>query len=348
MPATASQRAAPATRLTLVTICPRRTTPQWSCRRMASLGRPRLASRERQLGSTWTFRPSSVSQGAVSPENPVVRRVRVALHSDSPRVTRVEVDLVREAAYHVEPSPLDPNRFVITFATSADPAVVAKTAAPQPRKPRTGTPDAPEARSRPPVRATRRHRGAAAVIARLERLRPLLKAIDDGGSTGCESSGRGDGVGLNRGGSGVDQAVQPERRSQGSSGPGVRAGAQAVRARMESEASGNAAPVGMPCQPRRAPSVCSTARGLPRPASGLARVLTAPGWPSDQGRSVGARRSPPLRRWAGPVAPLVVDLRGPVVTYTLPHRHDTLEVVEQRAIALLLDVNVGSGPDALE
>ena len=115
----------------------------------------RSASRRHRLRVYLDF--SSVlpsRQGAVSPENPVVRRVRVALHSDSPRVTRVVVDLVREAAYRVEPSPLDATRFVITFATSANPAAAAKTDAPQPRKPTVaGTPDAPETRSKPAVRA---------------------------------------------------------------------------------------------------------------------------------------------------------------------------------------------------
>ena len=131
MPATAGQRAAPATRLNLVTIVPAADHTSVVVQADGELGPPEIGVAKAPARVYLDF--SSVlpsRQGAVSPENPVVRRVRVALHSDSPRVTRVVVDLVREAAYRVEPSPLDPTRFVITFATSANPAAVAKTEPP--------------------------------------------------------------------------------------------------------------------------------------------------------------------------------------------------------------------------
>ena len=155
------------------------------------------------------------------------------------------VDLVREAAYHVEPSPLDPTRFVITFATSANPAAVAKTDAPQPRKPSVaGTPDPPDTRSKPAVRATPDAPpvGAAAVIARLERLRPLLKAIDERNVQ--------PGVNLQVAATELDSiaaaaaSIRPSGRNAAVEDRLVQAcglARQAVRARMESEASGNAA-----------------------------------------------------------------------------------------------------------
>ncbi len=51
-------------------------------------------------------------RGAEVTDSPAIRRVRVALHSSEPRVTRVVIDLVRPTTHRIEPS-TDPSRLIV-------------------------------------------------------------------------------------------------------------------------------------------------------------------------------------------------------------------------------------------
>jgi hypothetical protein len=224
--------------------------------------------------------------GAAPDDHSIVRRVRVGLHSESPRVTRVVIDLARPAAYRVEPTQ-DPARFVLTISAAAPPS--------QPTASRAGTAAAPvsQLRGKPPEAAppapvtvpkTKRAETAAApvgtpgvksaeppppapvtpskpkrsstaaprrppapaqlvgLVDRLEKLRPLLKAIDARASE--------PGVILQEAAvelEAIEKAgaeIEPPNRGSVAHGRLTQACALALRAvkgRLESDASGNAA-----------------------------------------------------------------------------------------------------------
>ncbi|HEY7055450.1 MAG TPA: AMIN domain-containing protein [Vicinamibacterales bacterium] len=224
--------------------------------------------------------------GAAPDDQSIVRRVRVGLHSDSPRVTRVVIDLARPAAYRVEPAQ-DPARFVLTISAAAPPGQPslnrAETAAapvsrpsakppeaappspgtvPKTRRPETAAapvstpgvksaeppPAAPVTPSKPQRSSTAAPRKTPApaqlvgLVDRLEKLRPLLKAIDARGSE--------PGVTLQEAAvelEAIEKAgaeIEPPTRGSVAHGRITQACALALRAvkgRLESDASGNAA-----------------------------------------------------------------------------------------------------------
>ena len=94
----------------------------------------------------------------VSP-NPVLTRIRVALHSASPLVTRLVLDLIQETTYRIDVSARAQGR-VVVLVRAQSPAVVAP--------PRTSGVSADMQYSL----------HVAATLVRLDALRPLLDAID--------------------------------------------------------------------------------------------------------------------------------------------------------------------------
>ena len=143
------------------------------------------------------------------PENPLVRRVRVAEHNPNPLVTRVVIDLTRPTAYRIDSSKLEQGRVVISLgasesATAARPQALPTTSPAQP-PPLTGRDTGPVVRD--PIRGSdgpAPARGTApatpqtaapaasgqvalekgydvrvsAALVRLHALRPLLESID--------------------------------------------------------------------------------------------------------------------------------------------------------------------------
>lgn len=110
------------------------------------------------------------------PENPFVRRVRVAEHSASPLVTRVVIDLSMRATYRIDSSASQQGRITVSLEASRDPISATQQSAAR------GTPPAPKAAGPPtpePAAAERAYdlRIAAALV-RLYALRPLLESID--------------------------------------------------------------------------------------------------------------------------------------------------------------------------
>jgi hypothetical protein len=223
--------------------------------------------------------------GAAPDDHSIVRRVRVALHSDSPRVTRVVIDLARPAAYRVEPTQ-DPARFVLTISAAAPPsqptgnragtaaapvsrpgakppeaAPSAPVTVPKTERPETAAapvstpgvksaepPPAPVTPSKPKRSSTAAPRKPPApaqlvgLVDRLEKLRPLLKAIDARGSE--------PGVILQEAAvelEAIEKAgaeIEPPNRGSVAHSRITQACAlalQAVKGRLESDASGNAA-----------------------------------------------------------------------------------------------------------
>ena len=190
-------------------------------------------------------------RGAEATDCPAIRRVRVALHSAEPRVTRVVIDLVRPAPHRIEPSG-DPNRLVVAIgttasATGATPAVP-NVASPVLRDSGVRPHSAPEGRQmgsdpKPAPRASAApFQQVVDVVDRFEKLRPLLVAID----------GRTTQPGVNLQVAAIElssiakvvSGIKSSSRTDGTQGRLVQACAlasQAIKARMEAEASGNPA-----------------------------------------------------------------------------------------------------------
>jgi hypothetical protein len=141
------------------------------------------------LDFTGVLPPSS---GVFASSAPSIRRVRVALHSDPPVVTRVVIDLVRQTSYRIEPDPGAPNRLVISIGESEDRGRGDEGRAPRvegrnPRTPPSPRSDIGEAGgSRTSDPGKQRLPGAeqtyaqqvSGLLARLEKMRPLLVSID--------------------------------------------------------------------------------------------------------------------------------------------------------------------------
>lgn len=218
-------------------------------------------------------------KGATGQGNPAVRQVRVALHSAAPRVTRVVIDLVQATPYRLEASG-DPTRFVVAIngaasaAPSPAPAPIAKAPprlaptvarvkevsrpAPAPEVEPPPTPEVvPDAASPPPPPPDPKPAAPAAggqrsadgaqdqlveIVDRFEKLRPVLAAIDgrnpaqavDLQLAAAELSSMAKAV----------TAIKYTPRTNRTQGRLVQACAlasQAVKARIESEATGNTA-----------------------------------------------------------------------------------------------------------
>jgi hypothetical protein len=138
--------------------------------------------------------------------DPWIKRVRVAIHSQDPLVTRVVIDLFKATPHSVDANPPSPAQFVVSVggggARPPVPAPKARPALPRPEpaaaespkpdspkpespKPESPKPDSPKPESpkpespRPePVKADAYVKQASAVVARFEQLRPVLAAID--------------------------------------------------------------------------------------------------------------------------------------------------------------------------
>jgi len=85
------------------------------------------------------------------PENPLVRRVRVAEHSPRPLITRVVIDLTKPAEYRIDSSSLAQGRLAVTLSATGS--------ATPPRAQGAQTPQA-AALPKPPVPATQRDPGS--------------------------------------------------------------------------------------------------------------------------------------------------------------------------------------------
>jgi len=220
------------------------------------------------------------ARGAAGQDNPAVRQVRVALHSTAPRVTRVVIDLVQATPYRLEATD-DPSRFVVAISGAANagppPAPVPPTIAEAPPTPAPTiarvkevakpaaaavvpppptpeiVPDAapppppppdpkPAATAGAPRSADSAQDQLVGIIDRFEKLRPLLTAIDgrspaqavDLQVAAAELASIAKAV----------TAVKYTPRTNRTQGRLVQACAlasQAVKARIESEATGNPA-----------------------------------------------------------------------------------------------------------
>ena len=120
----------------------------------------------------------------VSP-NAVVARVRVAEHSASPLVTRVVVDLIKEATYRIDSSGRAGGRVILIIGTPESRISNAPPPRSQPpaasRQPLETSRQPPAAKSQPPRSASpeAQYGGrVSAALVRLHALRPLLEAID--------------------------------------------------------------------------------------------------------------------------------------------------------------------------
>ena len=232
-PAAQPQPVPPATRLTLVTVVQHAEDTTVVVQGDGELGAPQIGVAEDGPPRVYLDFPGVLpaDHGAAGQGSTSVRRVRVALHSDNPRVTRVVVDLFRATPHRVEDTAGDRTRVVLTFATATtDSAARARPAELRPR----------DSAVRPSVVVPAAD--AVAVVGRLEKLRPLLKAID---ARSLES-----GVNLQLAAAELDSiardaaSLKPGNRSPAIKDRLVQAcglALQAVKARMESEASGNAA-----------------------------------------------------------------------------------------------------------
>ena len=110
------------------------------------------------------------------PENPLVRRVRVAEHSANPLVTRVVIDLTMKATYRIDSSASQQGRVTVSVEASRDQI----TASEQPAARQ--TPPAPKPAGPPTPESATAERAydfrIAAALVRLHALRPLLESID--------------------------------------------------------------------------------------------------------------------------------------------------------------------------
>ena len=169
----------------------------------ASLPQPEsgsVASRPRIYLDFTDVLPGEVAPAAAPPNNPLVRRVRVAEHSSSPLVTRVVIDLTRAAAYRIDSSGATHGRIVVLLdpalpaAPTAQPSrpiqPPATKAQPAPQSvPTVASPDGlpPTRTAQPPAPSSSAQRLAAEnaygarvspAVVRLYALRPLLESID--------------------------------------------------------------------------------------------------------------------------------------------------------------------------
>jgi hypothetical protein len=218
-------------------------------------------------------------RGAAGQDNPAVRQVRVALHSAAPRVTRVVIDLVQATPYRLEASD-DPSRFVVAISGGANaapppaspPPTVAKAPrlaptagrvkeaakpAPAPVDPLPPTPEiVPDPAPPPPPPPDPKPAAPAAgprsadsaqdqlleIIDRFEKLRPLLMAID--GRSPAQAVDLQVAAAELSSMAKAATAVKYTPRTNRTQGRLVQACAlasQAVKARIESEATGNPA-----------------------------------------------------------------------------------------------------------
>jgi hypothetical protein len=143
--------------------------------------------------------------------DPWIRRVRVAIHSQDPLVTRVVIDLFRATPHSVDANQPSPSQFVVSVGGGGPrPPVPAPKPRPAPARPEPGAaespkpdsskPDSPTPESAKPevakpeaatpespkpesprqetVKTDPYVKQASAVVARFEQLRPVLEAID--------------------------------------------------------------------------------------------------------------------------------------------------------------------------
>jgi len=141
--------------------------------------------------------PGQTVPVAAPPENPLVRRIRVAEHSASPLVTRVVIDLTRSTDYRVDSSTATRGRIVVLVSNtpgqapragqppSAKPPVPSQspsTVASPARSTPAATAQAPaQAASASAQRLAAEHAygvRVSAALVRMYALRPLLESID--------------------------------------------------------------------------------------------------------------------------------------------------------------------------
>jgi hypothetical protein len=124
---------------------------------------------------------------AVSP-NPVVARIRVAEHTASPLVTRVVIDLIKEAQYRTDFSGRAQGRVVVIIGTplarepQSGPAPPPNRGSPAASTTRVTLPTAnrqsPTATSTAPSAETQYAARVSTALVRLHALKPLLEALD--------------------------------------------------------------------------------------------------------------------------------------------------------------------------
>jgi hypothetical protein len=203
------------------------------------------------LDFTGVLPPSSV---VFASDAPSIRRVRVALHSDPPVVTRVVIDLVGQTSYRIEPNSGTPNRLVIAVGEPAGRGrgdegrgAIAEGRNPKaPPSPRSAIGEADGPRTSDP--GTQRLPSArqiyvqqvSGLLARLEKMRALLVSID--------TRGEQPGVSLQVAMSELDSiakalaGIRPSQRMapiHDRLQQSCRLASQAVRARMESMVQGS-------------------------------------------------------------------------------------------------------------
>ena len=144
---------------------------------------------------------SNATVQSVAP-NPVISRIRVALHSASPLITRVVIDLITATTYRIDSSARSQGRVVVVLgvpgsqpptsspareparavppsSATSPPAPAAKTASTVP--PRSGSPSSSGSsvsRGRAEVAENQYGMRVAAALLRLHTLRPVLESID--------------------------------------------------------------------------------------------------------------------------------------------------------------------------
>jgi hypothetical protein len=144
------------------------------------------------LDFTDVLPPSSV---VFASDAPSIRRVRVALHSDAPVVTRVVIDLVRQTSYRIKPDSAAPNRLVIAVGEpggrgQGDDGRGTRVEGRNPNTPPSPRKDIGEAgglrtsdpgTQRLPSGQQMYVQQVSGLLARLEKMRPLLVSIDTRG-----------------------------------------------------------------------------------------------------------------------------------------------------------------------
>lgn len=170
------------------------------------------------------FRPAASMTAA--PDESIVRGVRIALHSVEPLLTRVVIDLRQRTRYRLDASAAGSGRLVIVVGGSPEPAPAPRTSS--------------SAQSTPPSANSAQR--LAAVLRQLDTLTPILTTIDARGETPT--------IGLQAAAAQIDSmedalhalrpapALQPARDRLAQACALAR---QAVKARFESAARGNAA-----------------------------------------------------------------------------------------------------------
>jgi hypothetical protein len=119
--------------------------------------------------------------GITAEGDPWIKRVRVAIHSQDPLVTRVVIDLFRATPHTSDASPPSSTQFIVSVGGGATrPSIPAPTVRSAPARSERAPSDAPKPESSRPQspRADEYVKQAAAAVARFEKLRPVLAAID--------------------------------------------------------------------------------------------------------------------------------------------------------------------------